>query len=228
MTLHHFTIAEIQRALHEGELSAREIARQTLDDIARANPQINAWTEVTAQRMLAEADSIDALRREKRPLPPLAGIPYAVKNLFDVAGHTTLAGAELLSDRPPATSDSWAVRQLHSAGALLSGMLNMDAYAYGFTTENSHYGATRNPHDLVADRRRIVRRFGRGGGGRAGPFQPRQRHQRLDPRPRVAVRDLWPETHFRSPFALWQPSVCRQSGSYWSFCPPGGRPRRGV
>ncbi|MCY0365075.1 AtzE family amidohydrolase [Klebsiella pneumoniae] len=124
MTLHHFTIAEIQRALHEGELSAREIARQTLDDIARVNPQINAWTEVTAQRMLAEADSIDALRREKRPLPPLAGIPYAVKNLFDVAGHTTLAGA------------------------LLSGMLNMDAYAYGFTTENSHYGATRNPHDL--------------------------------------------------------------------------------
>ncbi len=84
----------------------------------------------------------------KAPPPPLAGIPYAVKNLFDVAGHTTLAGAELLSDRPPATSDSWAVRQLHSAGALLSGMLNMDAYAYGFTTENSHYGATRNPHDL--------------------------------------------------------------------------------
>ena len=64
MTLHHFTIAEIQRALHDGELSAREIARQTLDDIARVNPQINAWTEVTAQRMLAEADSIDALRRE--------------------------------------------------------------------------------------------------------------------------------------------------------------------
>lgn len=71
-----------------------------------------------------------------------------MKNLFDVAGHTTLAGAELLSGRPPAASDSWAVRQLHSAGALLSGMLNMDAYAYGFTTENSHYGATRNPHDL--------------------------------------------------------------------------------
>lgn len=148
MTLQHFTIADLQRALHDGELSAREIARQTLDDIARVNPQINAWTEVTAQRMLAEADSIDALRREKRPLPPLAGIPYAVKNLFDVAGHTTLAGAELLSDRPPAASDSWAVRQLHSAGALLSGMLNMDAYAYGFTTENSYYGATRNPHDL--------------------------------------------------------------------------------
>ena len=77
MTLQHFTIADLQRALHDGELSAREIARQTLDDIARVNPQINAWTEVTAQRMLAEADSIDALRREKRPLPPLAGIGLA-------------------------------------------------------------------------------------------------------------------------------------------------------
>ncbi len=73
----------------------------------------------------------------------------------------------------------------------------------------------------VADRRRILRRFGRSGGRRAGPFQPRQRHQRLDPRPRVAVRDLWPETHFRPPLPLRQPSVCRQSGSYWSLCPPG-------
>ncbi|CCM92714.1 Asp-tRNAAsn/Glu-tRNAGln amidotransferase A subunit and related amidases [Klebsiella pneumoniae subsp. pneumoniae ST512-K30BO] len=228
MTLHHFTIAEIQRALHDGELSAREIACQTLDDIARVNPQINAWTEVTAQRMLAEADSIDALRREKRPLPPLAGIPYAVKNLFDVAGHTTLAGAELLSDRPPAASDSWAVRQLHSAGALLSGMLNMDAYAYGFTTENSYYGATRNPHDLSRIAGGSSGGSAAAGGRRAGPFQPRQRHQRLDPRPRVAVRDLWPETHFRPPLPLRQPSVCRQSGSYWSLCPPGGRPRRGV
>ncbi len=77
-----------------------------------------------------------------------------------------------------------------------------------------------SPADLPAVRR--------GGGGRTGPFQPRQRHQRLDSRPRVAVRDLWPETHLRSPVALWQPSVCRQSGSYWSPCPSGGRPRRGV
>lgn len=64
--------------------------------------------------MLAEAENIDTLRREK-PLPALAGVPYAVKNLFDVAGHTTLAGAQLLSDRPAAVADSWAVRQLHSA-----------------------------------------------------------------------------------------------------------------
>ena len=148
MKLPEMTIHDIQRALASGELSAREIARSTLEKIALRNPQLNAWTHVSEKRMLAEADNIDTLRRESKPLPALAGVPYAVKNLFDVAGHTTLAGAELLSDRPAATADSWAVRQLHSAGALLSGMLNMDAYAYGFTTENSHYGTTHNPHDL--------------------------------------------------------------------------------
>ena len=148
MKLPEMTIHDIQRALASGELSAKEIARHTLENIARVNPQINAWTHVSEKRMLAEAENIDTLRREKKPLPALAGVPYAVKNLFDVAGHTTHAGAQLLGDRPAAVADSWAVRQLHSAGALLSGMLNMDAYAYGFTTENSHYGATRNPHDL--------------------------------------------------------------------------------
>lgn len=149
MKLHEMRISDIRQALITGDLSAREIARQTLASIARVNPQINAWTAVTESRLLAEADAIDTLRRARQPLPPLAGIPYAVKNLFDVAGHTTLAGAELFSDRPAAAVDSWAVRQLHSAGGMLTGMVNMDAYAYGFTTENSHYGATRNPHDLT-------------------------------------------------------------------------------
>lgn len=148
MKLNEMTIADIRRALGSGELSAREIARHTLNDISRVNPHINAWTQLTEQRMLIEADHIDALCRTKQPLPALAGIPYAVKNLFDVAGETTLAGARLFSNHPPALHDGWAVRQMRAAGGLLSGMLNMDAYAYGFTTENSHYGVTHNPHDL--------------------------------------------------------------------------------
>ncbi|MBV4365655.1 AtzE family amidohydrolase [Erwinia phyllosphaerae] len=148
MTLPFLSIVELKSALTKGELSAREIAQQTLDRIEQSNPTINAWTAVTQDRMLSEADRIDRLRKEDRPLPALAAIPYAVKNLYDVAGHTTLAGASLFSDRQAAKNDSWAVRKLSESGALLSGMLNMDAYAYGFTTENSHYGATRNPHDL--------------------------------------------------------------------------------
>ncbi len=148
MKLHEMSIANIQQALAAGDLSARDIASQTLEAIAQINPQINAWTTVTESRMLDEAQRIDTLRQRGQALPPLAGIPYAVKNLFDVAGQTTLAGAALFSQRPAATEDSWAVHQLHQAGGLLSGMVNMDAYAYGFTTENSHYGATHNPHDL--------------------------------------------------------------------------------
>lgn len=142
------SIAAVRAALTRGELSARDIARQTLADIERHNPTLNAWTHITRDRMLGEADRLDARRKSGLPLPPLAAIPYAVKNLFDVAGQTTLAGASLFSDRLAATVDAWAVRRLADAGALLSGMLNMDAYAYGFTTENSHYGATKNPHDL--------------------------------------------------------------------------------
>ena len=148
MTLAALSISQLQQALAQGDLSARDIAQQTLAAIEQHNPAINAWTAVTAQRMLREADRLDQQRQRGEPLPVLAGIPYAVKNLFDVAGHSTLAGASLFSERPVAQQDAWAVSKLQQSGALLSGMLNMDAYAYGFTTENTHHGATRNPRDL--------------------------------------------------------------------------------
>lgn len=86
MTLHEMSISEIQQALSAGDLSAHDIARQTLEAITRINPHINAWTTVTEERMLAEAENIDTLRREKRPLPPLAGIPYAVKTCSTLPG----------------------------------------------------------------------------------------------------------------------------------------------
>ena len=149
MNFSEMTIARLQQALVNGEVSARELAEQSLQSIGQHNPALNAWTQVTAQRMREEADRLDARRQRGEALPALAGIPYAVKNLFDVAGHSTLAGARLFSERPVAQQDAWAVAQLSRAGALLSGMVNMDAYAYGFTTENSHYGATRNPHDMT-------------------------------------------------------------------------------
>lgn len=148
MKLSTLSISSLQQALSNGEISARAIAEQTLNAIEQHNPALNAWTEVTGQRMLKEADQLDTQRQRGETLPPLAGIPYAVKNLFDVAGHSTLAGASLFSERPAAHNDAWAVSKLRQSGALLSGMLNMDAYAYGFTTENTHYGPTHNPRDL--------------------------------------------------------------------------------
>lgn len=79
---------------------------------------------------------------------PLAGVTLAAKNLFDVAGLPTLAGSKLRRAAPPATRDAFVLRQLQAAGARLVGTTNMDEFAFGFTTENSHDGATRNPHDL--------------------------------------------------------------------------------
>ncbi|MDP9045836.1 MAG: AtzE family amidohydrolase, partial [Pseudomonadota bacterium] len=80
---------------------------------------------------------------------PLLGVPFAVKNLFDVAGLTTLAGSKIERGRPAAAHDGPLLVRLAAAGAVLVGALNMDEYAYGFTTENSHEGPCRNPHDLT-------------------------------------------------------------------------------
>lgn len=148
MNLNEMTISALQQARLRGEVSAREIASHTLQSIAEYNPQINAWTEVTSERMLQEADQVDKQQQQGNHGGPLSGIPYAVKNLFDVKGYSTVAGARLFAGRTPATEDAYAVKRLSQSGALLSGMLNMDAYAYGFTTENSHYGPCHNPRDF--------------------------------------------------------------------------------
>lgn len=74
-------------------------------------------------------------------------MPHAVKNLFDLQGVTTLAGSRIERDRAPAARDAFLVRRLRAAGAVCLGALNMDGYAFGFTTENAHAGPTRNPHD---------------------------------------------------------------------------------
>lgn len=137
------------QAFSSGEVSARELLVDTLDRIAAQNEMLNAFVEITGKRALAEADALDNMRRHGEPLPALAAVPYAVKNLFDVKGVTTLAGAKLLSYNPVAERDSVLIERMHTAGGLLLGTLNMDALAYGFTTENTHYGVTRNPHDLL-------------------------------------------------------------------------------
>ena len=138
---------DILRAVATGERSAREVCEATLAEIARSDERINAFTECTTARALAEADAVDRRRTRGEVLPPLAGLPYAVKNLFDIAGVTTLAGSKINRELPPARADAVLVQRLQAAGAVLVGALNMDEYAYGFSTENTHYGPSRNPHD---------------------------------------------------------------------------------
>jgi len=124
--------------------SAAQAVRRSLERIGATDARVNAFTTVLAERATARAQHVDRQGADG----PLAGVPFAVKNLYDIAGVTTLAGSKIERDAPPATQDALLLRRLEAAGAVLVGALNMDEYAYGFTTENTHHGATRNPHDL--------------------------------------------------------------------------------
>lgn len=140
---------ELLRAVASGRTSARQVCEAAIAKVQATDEKVNAFTERTFSRARAEADAIDACRARGETLPPLAGLPYAVKNLFDVRGLPTLAGSRINRDLPPAGEDAVLVQRMQAAGAVLLGALNMDEYAYGFTTENTHYGATRNPHALT-------------------------------------------------------------------------------
>jgi AtzE family amidohydrolase len=135
----------IAAAVRARTISAADITEAALARIA--DDRCNCFTQVTAERARREAESIDRALAEGRDPGPLAGVPYAVKNLFDIEGVGTLAGSKINRDDPPALSDATAIQRLQKAGAVLTGALNMDEYAYGFTTENAHDGATRNPLD---------------------------------------------------------------------------------
>lgn len=138
---------EIAAAVAGGATTALAVIEAALGRIARVNPTLNAFTDVLAGRARARARETDSARAAGRPLGPLAGVPFAVKNLFDVAGLPTRAGARINRDRPPAARDSRLIERLEAAGAVLVGALNMGEYAYDFTGENVHDGPSRNPHD---------------------------------------------------------------------------------
>jgi 1-carboxybiuret hydrolase len=125
-------------------MSAVAAVHTALARIEATDGRVNAFTAVLRERALLRAQAID---RHDIPLP-LAGVTFGAKNLFDIKGLPTLAGSKIERDAPPAVRDAVLVRRLEAAGAVLVGALNMDEYAYGFTTENTHYGPTRNPHDL--------------------------------------------------------------------------------
>ena len=103
-------------------MTALEQVKQSLARIAATDGQVNAFTAVLAERALARAAQLD---REGRGLP-LAGLPFAVKNLFDVQGLPTLAGSKIERAAAPAVSDAPLVQRLEAAGGVLVGALNMD------------------------------------------------------------------------------------------------------
>ncbi len=148
MNLDSADAGSIATAVKQKQIKAVDVVKAALDRIAARDNQLNCFTNITAETALKDAALIDAEIAKGNNPGLLAGVPFAVKNLYDIAGLTTLAGSKINAENPPATQDATAVTKLKNAGAILVGALNMDEYAYGFVTENSHYGATHNPHDL--------------------------------------------------------------------------------
>lgn len=143
------TAADIVAAVTSHKVSAAAVVKAALGRIGMRNPAFNAFVNVTAERALARAWELDnEISRGVKP-GPLAGVPFAVKNLFDVAGLPTLAGSRINQTARSAGADAVVVRRLEEAGAILIGTTGMGEYAYDFTGKNSHYGATRNPHDTT-------------------------------------------------------------------------------
>ena len=147
MDLTKLTIAELQEQLRKRAVTAREITEAHLKRINERDPQVKAFLSLSPERALEQAAAIDRLVEKKQPLPPLAGVPMAIKDVLSTRGVPTTAGSRILENyRPP--YDATAVARLEQAGAVILGKTNCDEFAMGSSTENSSYFPTRNPHDL--------------------------------------------------------------------------------
>ncbi len=143
------TASEIASAVAGRKMSALAATEAALARIAQHDGILNSFTDVTAERARAKARAIDADIAAGKTVGPLAGVPFAVKNLFDVAGLPTRAGSKINRELAPAKRDATLIERMEAAGAVLVGALNMGEYAYDFTGENIHDGPSRNPHDTT-------------------------------------------------------------------------------
>jgi len=141
--------SEIAQAVKSGKLSALGAIEAALSRIGRHDTVLNSFTDVTADRARESARKVDAALATGKNPGPLAGVPFAAKNLFDVKGLPTRAGSKINRNSPPASRDATLIERLEGAGAILVGALNMGEYAYDFTGENIHDGPSRNPHDVT-------------------------------------------------------------------------------
>ena len=135
-------------AVRAGTVKARSLVEDAFARIKALDPALNSFTRIFTVRALAKAEAVDRALADGEDPGPLAGVLFAAKDLFDVEGFATTAGNRSREGAPKAPHDAVVIQRLEAAGAILIGALNMDEFAYGFSTENAHYGTTRNPHNL--------------------------------------------------------------------------------
>ncbi len=140
----NWTIEGVKEALAAKKISARELAAEHYTRIATRNPELNAFLALSQERAYTQADRIDALVAAGKPLPPLAGVPIAIKDVLSTRGVRTTCGSKILENYIP-PYDATAVERLEMAGAVLLGKTNCDEFAMGSSNENSAYGPVLNP-----------------------------------------------------------------------------------
>ena len=140
----HLDANGLSELLHAGELSPVELATHVLDRISELDQHLHAFVGVTRERALAEAAKAERELAGGESRGPLHGIPYAVKDLFDVEGEVTGAGTRLLAHNV-ATTDATAVRRLRDAGMVLVGKTHTVQFAFGGAGINHDTGTPRNP-----------------------------------------------------------------------------------
>ena len=140
-------LTELAAALGARRISSVEVTQLFLDRIARHQPQLNAFITVDPDRSLAQARAADA-RIARGERAPLTGIPVAHKDIFCTRGWLTTCASKILSNFV-APYDAHVIEQFDGAGAVILGKTNMDEFAMGSSTENSHYGPVRNPWDVA-------------------------------------------------------------------------------
>lgn len=142
-------LAELSAMVRRGEVTSKRLVELHLERIARLDGRegLNAYITVAGEEALRQAEELDELTAQKRFKGPLHGMPLAVKDNMDTVGMRTTGGTRILGEWRP-LRDAHVVQKLKDAGAIVLGKTNLDELAFGVTTNNPHYGPTRNPYDI--------------------------------------------------------------------------------
>ncbi|MGB8433467.1 MAG: amidase, partial [Burkholderiales bacterium] len=146
-------LTDLLERLAHGETTSATLVREAHERAVDPHGEgARVFTRLYTERAIREAEEWDAKRRAGAPLPPLAGLPISIKDLFDVAGETTLAGSKVLAAHAPATLDAEVVARLRRAGAVIIGKTNMTEFAFSGLGLNPHFGTPLNPWDRATRR----------------------------------------------------------------------------